>query len=80
MFETLNAQVFFVGEHHDNPHHHFNQLELIRELHEKAEKQMAICLEMFETGYQDKLDQWLKTLAGKSQQLKTAMKLSGQYW
>lgn len=59
VFETINAQVFFVGEHHDNPHHHFNQLEIIRELHEKAEKQMAICLEMFETRYQDQLDQWV---------------------
>ena len=59
VFETINTQVFFVGEHHDNPHHHANQLEVIREIHETAEKPLAIGLEMFETGYQAQLDQWV---------------------
>jgi len=59
VFETINSQIFFVGEHHDNPHHHANQLDVIRELHETAEKPLAIGLEMFETGYQDQLDQWV---------------------
>lgn len=59
VFDTIAAQVFLIGEHHDNPHHHFNQLEVIRELHEKAEKPLAIGLEMFETGYQEKLDEWV---------------------
>jgi uncharacterized iron-regulated protein len=59
VFETIASQVFFIGEHHDNPHHHANQLEIIREIHEKAEKPLAIGLEMFATGYQEQLDQWV---------------------
>lgn len=59
IFETIGSQVFLVGEHHDNPHHHLHQLEVIREFHEGAEKPMAIGLEMFETEYQDQLNQWV---------------------
>jgi len=59
VFETIGSQVFFVGEHHDNPHHHANQLDVIREIHETAEKPLAIGLEMFETGYQEQLNQWV---------------------
>jgi len=59
VYEVITAQVFFVGEHHDNPHHHANQLAVIREIHETAEKPLAIGLEMFETGYQEQLDQWV---------------------
>ena len=59
VFESIDSTVFFIGEHHNNPHHHENQLAVIREIHEKAEKPMAIGLEMFETGYQKQLDQWV---------------------
>ncbi|MGB3647778.1 MAG: ChaN family lipoprotein [Desulfobulbales bacterium] len=59
VFENIGSQLFFVGEHHDNPHHHANQLAVIQEIHEKAEKPLAIGLEMFQTGYQDQLDQWV---------------------
>jgi uncharacterized iron-regulated protein len=59
VFESISSQVFLVGEHHDNPHHHANQLAVIREIHERAEKPLAIGLEMFETGYQQQLDQWV---------------------
>jgi uncharacterized iron-regulated protein len=59
VFGAIASQVFLVGEHHDNPRHHANQLQVIREIHEKAEKPLAIGLEMFETGYQEQLDQWV---------------------
>ena len=59
VFETISSEVFFVGEHHDNPYHHAIQLAVIREIHEKAEKPLAIGLEMFESGYQKHLDQWV---------------------
>jgi uncharacterized iron-regulated protein len=59
VFETIGSQLFFVGEHHDNPHHHANQLAVIQEIHEKAEKPVAIGLEMFQTAYQNQLDQWV---------------------
>ena len=58
LFENIDSKIFFVGEHHDNPHHHANQLELIREIHETAEKPLVIGLEMFEAGYQEYLDEW----------------------
>jgi uncharacterized iron-regulated protein len=51
-------QIILVGEQHDNRHHHAHQLALIRELHEKAERPMAIGLEMFEAGDQQVLDAW----------------------
>jgi uncharacterized iron-regulated protein len=54
-----SSQMIFVGEHHDNPHHHMNQLQLIQELHEVAESPIAIGLEMFETGDQEVLDMWV---------------------
>ena len=59
IFNNIDSKIFFVGEHHDNPHHHANQLELIREIHEVAEKPLAIGLEMFETRYQEDLDKWV---------------------
>jgi len=59
VLEAIRSRVFFVGEHHDNPHHHANQLEVIREIHETAEKPLAIGLEMFATGYQKQLDMWV---------------------
>lgn len=59
LYENIDSEIFFVGEHHDNPGHHANQLKLIREIHEVAEKPLAIGLEMFETGAQEHLDSWI---------------------
>ena len=59
VYEAIGSQVFFIGEHHDNPHHHANQMEVIREIHEIAEKPLAIGLEMFATEYQKQLDLWV---------------------
>jgi uncharacterized iron-regulated protein len=61
LFENIGSDIFFVGEHHDNPHHHRNQLDLIREIHETAEKPLAIGLEMFETESQEYLDKWVNS-------------------
>ena len=60
IFETSISDLIFVGEHHDNIHHHINQFEIIRELHEKAQVPLAIGLEMFERSDQDILDNWIK--------------------
>jgi uncharacterized iron-regulated protein len=60
IFETSTSDLIFVGEHHDNIHHHINQLQIIRELHEKAQVQLAIGLEMFERKDQYILDNWTK--------------------
>jgi uncharacterized iron-regulated protein len=59
VFGAIDSKVFFVGEHHDNHQHHVNQLKVIREIHENAEKPLAIGLEMFSAGYQRQLDQWV---------------------
>jgi len=59
LFENIESKIFFVGEHHDNPYHHQNQLDLIREIHEVAEKPLVIGLEMFETEFQEYLDKWV---------------------
>jgi len=60
IFEASISDLIFVGEHHDNIHHHINQFEIIRELHEKAQVPLAIGLEMFERSDQDILDNWIK--------------------
>jgi len=60
IFETSISDLIFVGEHHDNIHHHINQLQIIRELHQKAQVPLAIGLEMFERRDQDILDNWIK--------------------
>ena len=80
VFENIASQVFFVGEHHDNPHHHANQLEVIREIHEKAEKPLAVGLEMFETGYQKQLDQWVAGNLSLEEFVKTYYENWDQAW
>jgi len=65
VYEMNSSRIIFIGEHHDNPYHHMNQLQIIRELHEFAERPMAIGLEMFATGDQEILDRWV---AGQLQQ------------
>ena len=60
IFEASISDLIFVGEHHDNIHHHINQFQIIRELHEKAQVPLAIGLEMFERSDQDILDNWIK--------------------
>jgi len=60
IFDTSISDLIFVGEHHDNIHHHINQLQIIRELHQKAQVPLAIGLEMFERRDQDILDNWIK--------------------
>jgi uncharacterized iron-regulated protein len=71
VYEMNSSQVIFIGEHHDNPHHHMNQLQVIRELHEIAESPMAIGLEMFETSDQEILDQWVAGQLEQAEFIKT---------
>ena len=60
VFETSTSNLVFVGEHHDNIHHHINQLQIIMELHEIAQVPLAIGLEMFERRDQYILDNWVE--------------------
>lgn len=54
-----SSKVVYVGETHDNYSIHNVQLEIIRELHRKSPGRIAVGMEMFQVGSQDKLDDWL---------------------
>jgi uncharacterized iron-regulated protein len=60
--ETLLAavrtkQVLYVGERHDQPLDHNVQYSIVRHLH-REEPSLAIGMEMFQTPYQQPLDEW----------------------
>jgi uncharacterized iron-regulated protein len=60
--DLKSARLVFVGELHDNKAHHQVQLDIIRTLKDSGVP-VAIGLEMFQSDYQDALDEWI---AGKS--------------
>ncbi len=60
MVEDLKkVAVVFVGEVHDEPGHHRDELKVIRALHE-SDKPLAIGLEMFRTDSQSSLNSWVR--------------------
>jgi uncharacterized iron-regulated protein len=59
--ESSSARYFFLAENHDDVSHHAAQLAIIKGLHQRGLR-LAIGLEMFTTGSQEQLDQWV---AGK---------------
>ncbi|MEE8104326.1 MAG: ChaN family lipoprotein [Planctomycetota bacterium] len=60
MFEDLaGADVVYVGEQHDNPHHHAIQRRVIEELW-RAGRLHAIGMEMFQRPYQSVLDDFVE--------------------
>ncbi|MCW6036735.1 ChaN family lipoprotein [Spirulina subsalsa FACHB-351] len=52
------AQIVYLGEIHDNPDHHEQQLRIIEFLHQRNPK-LAIALEMFQKPFQPVLDRYL---------------------
>ncbi len=56
--QIINKKVIFVGEGHEIAEDHLVQLELIRRLHENG-KNVVIALEMFPSGAQSVLNQWV---------------------
>ncbi len=59
--ELAQAKVVYLGETHDTPLDHQNQLKIIQELYQRNRK-IAIAMEMFQRPYQSVVD---KYLAGK---------------
>jgi uncharacterized iron-regulated protein len=62
MRELSATDLICVGEDHDNPHHHFAQLRILRGLIARAPmggRQIGIGLEMVQRPYQEVLDQYL---------------------
>jgi uncharacterized iron-regulated protein len=57
--DLKKVSIVYVGEIHDIPAHHLNQLEIISAVHE-ADRPMAIGLEMFRAENQKALDLWVK--------------------
>ncbi len=55
---SSDSKIYFIGEIHDNFAHHYNQLNFIKELHEKYGK-MAIGMEMFQVPFQSVLDDYV---------------------
>jgi uncharacterized iron-regulated protein len=56
--DLASVPLVFIGELHTSREHHEAQLRVIRALADKGEK-VAIGLEMFHDGHQEKLDAWL---------------------
>src|SRR5208283_4469244 len=54
-----NADYVFVGEVHDSPENHRQELEIIRALHE-SNVPLSIGLEMFKAESQKALDEWVQ--------------------
>jgi uncharacterized iron-regulated protein len=59
--ELTKADVVYLGETHDSPQDHQNQLKIIQELYQRRSK-IAIGMEMFQRPYQNVINQYL---AGK---------------
>jgi uncharacterized iron-regulated protein len=57
--EVRGVPLLFVGELHDQPAHHWAQLQVIRALHE-AEVPAAVGIEMFRAADQETLDAWVR--------------------
>ena len=51
--------VIYLGENHDNPQHHVQQLELIEQLQRADNTNLAIGMEMFQRPFQPILDRYL---------------------
>lgn len=56
--QLKKVRLVLVGEHHTNENHHRAQLQVIRMLHQSGVK-VAIGMEMFRRGSQNKLDRWI---------------------
>jgi uncharacterized iron-regulated protein len=52
------SSIIYVGERHDQFAHHFNQLQIIKKLHEAGHK-LAVGMEMFQRTQQQTLDDYL---------------------
>ena len=59
--KLIDSRIIYVGEQHDMFAHHINQLQVIKKLHEAADK-IAVGMEMFSMPYQQTVDDYM---AGK---------------
>lgn len=67
--DLAGRRVVYVGEIHDRPDHHQNQLAVVRGLHERGVP-LAIGVEWFQAPYQEVLDDWLAGRIGDREMLR----------
>lgn len=77
--EISSARAIFIGEYHNNPHHHQTQLDVIRALHEKG-RPLAIGLEMIKKKDQESLDAWISGKIDESAFIPIYLKNWGYDW
>ena len=54
-----DARIIYVGETHDNPASHRQELQVLKAVAERYPGQVSLGMEMFNTGHQDVLDKWV---------------------
>ena len=54
-----DARIIYVGETHDNPASHRQELQVLKAAAERYPGQVSLGMEMFNTGHQDVLDKWV---------------------
>lgn len=67
--DIKDKKIIFIGEEHDKPAHHMNQLKIIKRLY-KMDGNLAIGMEMFERPYQQFINDYLSGNIGERQFLK----------
>ncbi|MDX8411026.1 MAG: ChaN family lipoprotein [Mariprofundaceae bacterium] len=67
--KLAEKQVIYVGEVHDQPAHHLNQLEIIKAVHERH-PDIAIGMEFFQRPFQGYLDAYVKGEISEREMLK----------
>ncbi len=73
MLRTVtDARVVYVGETHDNPASHRQQLTVLRALFERYPGEVALGMEMFNPTQQDALDRWIAGELSEREFLRTS--------
>ena len=54
-----DARIIYVGETHDNPASHRQELQVLKAAAERYPGQVSLGMEMFNSGHQDVLDKWV---------------------
>jgi len=70
-----DSRIIYVGETHDNPASHRQELQILKAVAERYPGQISLGMEMFNAGHQDVLDKWV---AGELSE-KEFLKDSGWY-
>ncbi len=59
MAAVTDARIIYVGETHDNPASHRQELQVLKAAAERYPGQVSLGMEMFNAGHQEVLDKWV---------------------